>query len=98
MINFVLESQAKSTDKLMHRLIEEQDGKKLADSNVNPSSSSCALNFARTNSQTSDTSVGGATMTNPSTQLMNHFHSQTTIESSAPTFGVPHQTTSSRFG
>jgi hypothetical protein len=48
MINSVLKRQAKSIDKLVCRLIEEQDRKKLVDSNVNPSSSSCAVNFAQT--------------------------------------------------
>jgi hypothetical protein len=76
-INSALERQAKSTDELMRRLIEEQDGKKLADSNVNPSFSSCEVNFTQTNLQTSGTSADGATMPNPSTQLMKHFHSQT---------------------
>jgi hypothetical protein len=38
MINSVLEGQAKSSDELIRRLIEERDGKKLDDSNVNPSS------------------------------------------------------------
>jgi hypothetical protein len=47
MINSALERQAKSTDELLRRLIEEQDGKKHSDANVNPSA--CALNFAQTN-------------------------------------------------
>jgi hypothetical protein len=38
MINSILERQAKRNDELMRRLIEEWDGKKLVDSNVNPSS------------------------------------------------------------
>jgi hypothetical protein len=47
-------------------LIEEWDGKKLADPNANLSSSSfCTINFAQTNRQTSDTLVGGTTMSNP---------------------------------
>jgi hypothetical protein len=46
MTNSALERQAKSTDELLHRLIEEQDGKKHSDSNVNPSPSTCAVNFA----------------------------------------------------
>jgi hypothetical protein len=46
MINSVLERQANNNDELMHILIEEQDGKKLVDSNGNPYSSSCAFNFA----------------------------------------------------
>jgi hypothetical protein len=40
----------------------KQDEKKLADSDVNPSSSSCTVNFANTNPQISGTSVGGMTM------------------------------------
>jgi hypothetical protein len=88
MINYALERQAKSSDELVHRLMEEQDGKKLIDSNVNPSSSSCAVNFAQTNPQISGTLVGGTTMTNPSTQPMNHFHSRTIIDGLAPTFGM----------
>jgi hypothetical protein len=54
MINSALERQVKSSDKLMRRLIEEREEKKLADSNINPPSSSCAGNFAQTNPQTSD--------------------------------------------
>jgi hypothetical protein len=50
MINSALERQAKSSDELVHRLIEERYRKKLADSNVNPSSSSCAINSNQTNS------------------------------------------------
>jgi hypothetical protein len=45
MINFALERQAKSNDGLVCMLIEVRDGKKLADSDVNPSSSSCPVNF-----------------------------------------------------
>jgi hypothetical protein len=76
MINSVLKRQVKSTDKLICRLIDERDRKKLVDHNVNPSSSSsCVVNFTQTNLQISGTSAGGATMPNPSTQLMNHFHS-----------------------
>jgi hypothetical protein len=66
MINSALERQARSNDELMSRLIEERDGKKLIDSNVNPSSSSCVVNFAQTNPQTCGTSVGGTTMRNSS--------------------------------
>jgi hypothetical protein len=40
MINSVLERQAKSSNELMRRLIEEQNEKKLLDSNVHPFSSS----------------------------------------------------------
>jgi hypothetical protein len=46
MINSTLERQAKSTDELLHRLIEEQDEKKYSDANVNYSSSTCAVNFS----------------------------------------------------
>jgi hypothetical protein len=65
MINSALERQARRIDELMCRLIEEWDGKRLANSSVNPSSSSCTVNFAQTNPQKSGTSVGGATMLNP---------------------------------
>jgi hypothetical protein len=51
MINSTLERQAKSTDELLHRLIEEWDGKKHSDANVNSSSSTCAINFAQTNAE-----------------------------------------------
>jgi hypothetical protein len=37
-------------------------------------------------------------MPNPSVQLVNHFHSRTTIEGSTPTFGAPQQTTVGMFG
>jgi hypothetical protein len=57
MINSALDRQAKSTDELLRRLIEERDGKKLDTTSVNPSYTSWAL------------------MSNPSTQLMNHFYS-----------------------
>jgi hypothetical protein len=70
-------------------LIEEWDGRKLADSTVNHSSSSCAINFAQINPQISGTSLGSTTMPNPSAQLMNHFHSRTTIEGSTSSFGMP---------
>jgi hypothetical protein len=96
MINSALERQAKRSDELMRRLIEEWDGKKLVDSNVNHSSS-CAVNFAQTNPQPSGTSVGRTSQPNPSTQPMNHFHSQTTIDGSAPDSGMPYQTTANMF-
>jgi hypothetical protein len=96
MINSTLERQARSTDKLFLRLIEEWDGKKLDSFNINPSSS-CAISFAQTNPQTSGTLAGSATMPNSSAQPMNHFHCQTTIEGSAPTFGMSQQTTTSMF-
>jgi hypothetical protein len=75
MTNSVLERQAKSTDELLHRLIEERDRKKHSDANVNPSSSTCIVNFAQTNPHTSVPSVGGTATPNPSAQPMNHFHS-----------------------
>jgi hypothetical protein len=65
MINSTLERQAKSSDELMRRLIEEWDGKKLANSNVNPSSCSCSVNFTQTNRQTSRTLTDDTTMPNP---------------------------------
>jgi hypothetical protein len=37
-------------------------------------------------------------MPNPSGQLMNHFHSRTTIEGSTPIFEVPQQTMANMFG
>jgi hypothetical protein len=98
MINFVLERQAKSINELLRRLIEERDGKKHSDANVNPSSSTYAINFAQTNPHTGGPSVGDTTMLNPSAQLMNHFHSRTTIEGSTPNLGMPQQTTTSMYG
>jgi hypothetical protein len=89
MINSVLERQAKSTGELLRRLIEEWDGKKLETTSVNPSSSTCAISFTQTNPQTSGASAADTSMPNPSVQSINHFHSRTTIESSAPTFGMP---------
>jgi hypothetical protein len=88
-INSTLERQAKSTNELLCRLIEERARKKLDNSSINPSSSSGVVRFTQTNPQTSDTSTDGATIPNPSAQPMNHFHSRTTIEGSAPTFGMP---------
>jgi hypothetical protein len=97
MINSVLERQSKSSNELMCRLIEERDGKKLDGYNVNHSSSSCTINFTQTNSQISGTSAGDTTFPNPSAQPMIHFHSRTIIDGSAPTFGMPQQTTTSTF-
>jgi hypothetical protein len=48
MINSTLERQAKSSNEMMHRLIEEEDGKRPIDSNVH-TSSSCTVNFSQTN-------------------------------------------------
>jgi hypothetical protein len=80
MINSAWERQAKSTDELLRRLIEERDRKKHSDANVNPSSSTCVVNFAQMNPHTSGASVDDITMPNPSAQPVNHFHSRTTIE------------------
>jgi hypothetical protein len=98
MINSTLERQAKSTDEPLHRLIEDRDGKKLDTTSINPSSTSCTVSFTLTNPQTSGASASGTTMPNPTAQPMNHFHSQTTIKSLAPTFGMPQQATVSMFG
>jgi hypothetical protein len=75
MINSAIERQAKSTDELLHNLIEERDGKKLYASSANPSSSTCAVSFTQTNPHASGPSMGGTSMPNPSIQPMNHFHS-----------------------
>jgi hypothetical protein len=75
MINSALERQARSTNELLRRLIEERDGKKLDTTSANPSSSTCAVIFTQTNRHTSGPSVGGTSMPNPPTQLINHFHS-----------------------
>jgi hypothetical protein len=89
MINSALERQAKSTDELLHRLMEERDRKKLNATSANPSSSTCAVGFTQTNPCTSGPSASGTLMSNPSAQPVNHFHNRTTIESSTPTFGIP---------
>jgi hypothetical protein len=65
MVDFASKRQAKSTNELLCRLIEGQDGKKLDNPSVNPSSSSCTVTFAQTNPQTSGTSAGSATRPNP---------------------------------
>jgi hypothetical protein len=98
MINFALERQAKSTNELLCRLIEEWGGKKLDATSANPPSSTCAVSFTQTNPHTSDPLAGSTSMPNPSTQPVNHFHSRTTIEGSARTLGMPQQTTASMFG
>jgi hypothetical protein len=85
--------QAKSTDELLCRLIEERDGKKLDATSVNLSSSFFAVSFTQINPHTSGPSAGVTSMSNPSARTMNHFHSRTTIEGSAPTFGMLQQTT-----
>jgi hypothetical protein len=88
MINSALQRQAKSIDELLHRLIEEWDIKKPDATIINPSSSSCTISFAQTNPQTSGTSAGGTIMPSASAQPMNHIHNRTSIEGSAPTFGM----------
>jgi hypothetical protein len=75
MINSTLERQARSIDKLLCRLIEEQDGKKFDTTSVNPSSSTCAVSFTQTNPLTSGASVGCTSLPHPSVQPVNHFHS-----------------------
>jgi hypothetical protein len=74
MINSALERQAKSTDELMCRLIEERDENKLDASSANHSSSTCAVSFTQTNPHASGPSAGGTSMPNPSVHLVNHFH------------------------
>jgi hypothetical protein len=66
MINSALERQAKSTNELLHRLIEERDGNKFDATSVNPSSSTCSVSFTQTNSHTSGASMSGISMLNPS--------------------------------
>jgi hypothetical protein len=98
MINSTLERQARSTDELLRRWIEVRDGKNLDPTSVNPSFSSYAISFTQTNPLTSGTSADGTTMPNSSAQPVNHFHSRTTIEGSALTFGILQQTMASMFG
>jgi hypothetical protein len=62
---------------------------KLVDSNVHRASSSCIVNFDQTNPQPSGTSTSDITQPNPSTQLMNHFYSQTIIDGLTPAGGMP---------
>jgi hypothetical protein len=82
----------------VRRLIEERDGKKLDATKVNPSSSTCIVSFTQTKPHISGPSAGGTSMPNRSAQPVNHFHSQSTIEGSAPTFGMPQQTMANMFG
>jgi hypothetical protein len=98
MINTALERQAKSTDELLRRLIEERNEKKLGATSINPSSSTCAVSFTQTNPHLSGALAGGTSMPNPSAQLVNNFHNRTTIDGSTPIFGVPQQTTVGMFG
>jgi hypothetical protein len=57
MIHSSLESQAKNTDGLLDRLIEERDEKKLDTTSANPSSSSRVVNFTQINPHTRGPSV-----------------------------------------
>jgi hypothetical protein len=89
MINSTLERQAKSTDELLCRLIEERDEKKLDATSANPSSSTYTVSFTQINPHTSGPSMDDTSMLNPSAQPANHFHSRTTIEGSTHTLGMP---------
>jgi hypothetical protein len=60
-------------------------------------SSTCAVSCTQTNLHTCGLSTGGTLMPNPFTQLVNHFHNQTTIECSTPTFRMSHQIIASMF-
>jgi hypothetical protein len=62
------------------------------------SSSSYVVSFTQTNPHTSGPLVGGTSMPNPFAQLMNHFHSQTTIEGSSPNLGMKQQNMASMYG
>jgi hypothetical protein len=75
MIDSALERQAKSTDELLRRLIEERDGEKPDATKVNPPSSTCVVSFTQTNPHTSGPSAGNTSSPNPSAQPVNHFHS-----------------------
>jgi hypothetical protein len=97
MIDYALERQAKSTDELLRRLIEERGGKKPDATKVNHSST-CTGSFTQTNPHTSGPSTGDTSMSNPSTQPVKHFHNRNTIEGSAPTFRMPQQTMANMFG
>jgi hypothetical protein len=57
MIHSSLESQAKNTDGLLDRFIEERDEKKLDTTSANPSSSSRVVNFTQINPHTRGPSV-----------------------------------------
>jgi hypothetical protein len=75
MINSALQRQVKSTDKLLHRLIEEQDWKKLDATSANPSSSTYTISLTQPNPHTSGPSTGDTSMRNPFAQPVNHFYS-----------------------
>jgi hypothetical protein len=98
MINSALERQPKSTDEMLCRLIEEQDGKKPDATSTKTSSSTCAIGFTQTIPLTSSPSVGGTSMPNPSAQPMNHFHNRTTIKGSAPNLRMPQQAMTNMYG
>jgi hypothetical protein len=72
MINSTLESQVKSTDELLRRLIEGWDGEKHDSTGVNASCFSCAVSFTQTNRHTSGTSVGETIIPNPCVQQVNN--------------------------
>jgi hypothetical protein len=91
MIDSTLERQAKSTDELLRRLIEEWDKKILNATSANPCSSTCTVSFTQTNPHISGPSVGDTSMPNPLAQSMNHFHNRITIEGLAHTFGISQQ-------
>jgi hypothetical protein len=86
MINSALERQAKSTDELLRRLIEERDRKNSMLLVLTVLLILALLVLLKLN----HTQVvhRRTTMLNPSAQPMNHFHSRTTIEGSASTFGA----------
>jgi hypothetical protein len=98
MTSSALECQAKSADELLRRLIEEWDRKKHYVTSANLSSSICVVSFTQTNPHTSGPLAGDTLIPNPSAQPVNHFHNQTTIEGSAHTFEMPHQTANNMFG
>jgi recombination DNA repair RAD52 pathway protein len=64
-INSALERQAKSSDELLCRLVEERDGKKLDTASVNISSSTCTISFTQTNPHTSCASACNTSMPTP---------------------------------
>jgi hypothetical protein len=72
-------------------------GKNLDATNTNHSSSTCAISFTQTNPCTSGPLAGDTSLSNLFVQLVNHFHSRTTIEGSAHTLGMPQQTTINMF-
>jgi hypothetical protein len=89
MINFALDRQSKSTNKLLRSLIEERDEKKLDATSANSSSSTSVVSLTQTNPHASGPSAGDTSMPNPSSQLMNHFYSRATIKGSTPNLGMP---------